>query len=983
MTQQAASVHPAFEWQRSQTIASLNLTVEEYRHRKTGAMHYHLAADFDENVFMVALRTVPMDDTGVAHILEHTVLCGSERFPVRDPFFTMIKRSLNTFMNAMTSSDWTAYPFASQNRKDFDNLLQVYLDAVFFSRLDPLDFAQEGHRLEFEPADDAQGTLTFKGVVFNEMKGAMSSIPSTLWHTLGKYLYPGTTYQYNSGGDPESIPDLTYDQLVAFYRSHYHPSNAIFMTFGDIPAHQHHERFEALALSRFDAQDLSIAVTETRRYHAPIRVQESYAWTEPGSAEDKTHIVMGWLLGRSTNLQDLFEAHLLTAVLLDNSSSILTRALETTELGSAPSPLCGMESSQLELAFLCGLEGSREEHRDAVEQLIMGVLEEVAEHGVPQDQVDAVLHQLELQQREVGGDHYPYGLQLAMTALTAATHRGDPIALLDIEPALARLREATRDPDYIKTLARRLLLDNPHRVTLVMTPDAALAQRRDDAEAARLAEIKNRLSDAQRQEILSQTQALAARQAQQDDVGILPKVGLDDIKPDIQLISGQRHTGSSLPVTSYARGTNGLAYQQVLLRLPALDAAQLRRLPRLAGALTEVGSAGRDYLATQGWQAQVCGDLSAYLRWRGRVDDVQQLDTYLVLSGKALARNGAAQSELIKATLEQPRFDELPRLRELVAQSRARREQAVTGAGHQLAMAAAAAGLSPAAAWSHEWSGLAGLQSLRELDQSLRNDDELERYAAELAALHQAILSGPAQQLLVAEEEVLPGLLDDLDRQWSDTLLQSHAEAAAAVPFSARQVRQLWTANTQVNFCAAAYPTVAPDHPDAAPLTVLGGYLRNGYLHRTIREQGGAYGGGAGHDAASGVFRFFSYRDPRLEETLADFDAAVQWLLREPQQAEALEQAILGVISGLDKPGSPAGAARQAFHNELFGRTPEQRRRFRQRILDTSLDDLRRVATRYLVPEQASIAVLTHTARAEQLVKAQPGWELCSITVES
>jgi Zn-dependent M16 (insulinase) family peptidase len=198
-----------------QAIPSLKIQFEEYRHTETGAQHIHLAADNSENVFLVALRTVPMDSTGVAHILEHTALCGSEKFPVRDPFFMMIRRSLNTFMNAFTSSDWTAYPFASQNKKDFNNLLEVYLDAVFFARLDPLDFAQEGHRLEFATANDSNSDLTYKGVVFNEMKGAMSSINSTLWQTMSKNLYPTSTYHYNSGGEPADIPNLTYDEFKA------------------------------------------------------------------------------------------------------------------------------------------------------------------------------------------------------------------------------------------------------------------------------------------------------------------------------------------------------------------------------------------------------------------------------------------------------------------------------------------------------------------------------------------------------------------------------------------------------------------------------------------------------------------------------------------------------------------------------------------------------------------------------------------------
>ena len=245
----SANTHSAFELLRTESVPSLKVIYEEYRHRETGAQHIHLASDNSENVFLVALRTVPMDSTGVAHILEHTALCGSEKYPVRDPFFMMIRRSLNTFMNAFTSSDWTAYPFASQNKKDFNNLLDVYLDAVFFARLDPLDFAQEGHRMEFADPNDSSTELTFKGVVFNEMKGAMSSINSVLWQTMSKYLYPTSTYHYNSGGDPENIPDLTYEQFIEFYKTHYHPSNAIFLTFGDIPAAEHQEKFQERGFS--------------------------------------------------------------------------------------------------------------------------------------------------------------------------------------------------------------------------------------------------------------------------------------------------------------------------------------------------------------------------------------------------------------------------------------------------------------------------------------------------------------------------------------------------------------------------------------------------------------------------------------------------------------------------------------------------------------------------------------------------------------
>ncbi len=562
--QTAVQDHPAFTLLRKHSIASLNLDIEEYEHRKTGAVHYHLAADNPENVFMVALRTVPEDSTGVAHILEHTALCGSERYPVRDPFFMMIRRSLNTFMNAFTSSDWTAYPFASQNRKDFQNLLEVYLDAVFFSRLDPLDFAQEGHRLEFRDPKDPSSELEFKGVVFNEMKGAMSSVPSQLWQAICKHLFPTTTYHHNSGGDPENIPDLSYEQLVDFYRSHYHPSNAIFLTFGDIPASEHQNQFEELALKRFDALNDKIEVGSEPRFAAPIKALESYPFNED-DAQHKHHVVIGWLLGSSTDLENMLEAQLLTNVLLDNSASPLQQALETSSLGNSPSPLCGIEDSLKELVFVCGLEGCEEHTIDAVEKLVLDTITNVAENGVAYEQLEAMLNQLELTQREISGDGYPYGLHLLLTALGSATHRGDPIALLDMEPAIATVRSKITEPDYIKQLARRMLLDNPHRVTLHMAPDTELSAKRLAAEKARLAKVQASLDAEQTQAIIDQALALQERQQSVEDESILPKVGLEDISEGLPDIPSTKEQSATLPTTCYKRGTNGMVYQQLVM----------------------------------------------------------------------------------------------------------------------------------------------------------------------------------------------------------------------------------------------------------------------------------------------------------------------------------------------------------------------------------------------------------------------------------
>ena len=961
--------HPAFTLVRQAPISSLKIVVEEYRHLVTNARHLHLAAEDNNNAFLVAFLTVPQDSTGVAHILEHTTLCGSRRYPVRDPFFMMIRRSLNTFMNAFTSSDWTAYPFASQSAKDFDNLLQVYLDAVFFPNLHELDFAQEGHRLEFEQPDDPKTALVYKGVVFNEMKGAMSSPIQRLLQMVHSYLFPTITYHYSSGGDPQEIPKLTPDQLRAFHASHYHPSNAIFMTYGDRPAAKHQQLFEECALKYFSALELNLAVPDEQRYDSPQHRVSYYPIESQEVTTNKTHIVLAWLLGRSTDLPTVMNASLLAGVLLNHSASPLRQALETTSLGTAPSPLCGLDDNTREASFMCGLEGSNLEQAAEVEAMILQVLETVAAQGIPLDQVESVLHQIELSQREITGDHFPYGLHLLVNVLSPMIHDGDPVAFLDIDPALVALRENCQDPNFIPNLVRRLLLDNPHRVRVVMAPDSQLAAQQLAQERAQLATLQAKLSADEQNQIIAQAAALQARQHQQDDPELLPKVGLADVPGDLKIPEGKAEViANHLPVTWFTQGTNGMVYQNIVVELPPLAEDLVEILPLFCDCLTEVGCGAKNYLAMAAWQAAVTGGIQARISMRSSISDLQTVRTVLSLSGKALARNQQELATLLQTTLEQARFDELPRLRELMAQLRADGENSVTGRGHHLAMAAASSKVNPVGYLNHRWHGLVGLQALKNLDNALKNEAELAKFANRLEQIRSQLQTASRQWVVVSEAEPQAAIATSLAQLNEQPHFVAKSAQFQPAPIS-DTVKQAWSTHTQVNFCAQVYPTVPGSHPDAPALMVLADFLRNGYLHRALRERGGAYGGGANYDGNTGTFRFYSYRDPRLIETLADFEQAIVWLQNTSDEPRALEEAILGVIARLDRPGSPAGEAINSFFSNLHGRTPAQRREFRRQILQVKMTDLTRIAQTYLLAQRANIAVLSDAKTLAQLPK--------------
>ncbi len=946
----------AFEHQGRRRISALKLDFDTYVHRVTGARHFHMGCEDPNNAFMVAFPTLPADSTGVAHILEHTTLCGSRRYPVRDPFFMMLRRSLNTYMNAFTSGDSTAYPFATQNRKDFSNLLGVYLDAVFFPTLDPLDFAQEGWRLDVDPSDDA--ALLYKGVVYNEMKGAMSAPSMQLWYQLQSAIFRETVYHFNSGGDPSCIPELTHAQLKAFHAKHYHPTHAIFMTYGNFPVSEHHAQIESLALNEFSKNSESMSWDLEPRLVSPIVVNGDYAVTDVSELKRSTHVVWGWLLGESADPKTLLEAHLLAGILLDHSASPLRHYLETTALADAPSELCGLDDSGRELVFCCGVEGTEYEHVDQLNDEILRVLEDVAAAGVEHRSLVAILDRMEMAQRDIGGGGYPYGLQLMGRALPGALYGADPSALLDIDGVLADLRDRIGDPGYIESLVRDCLVNNRHRICAVMRPDEHKFERDKASESARLAAMlkgKNAISLPQ---IRAQAARLKSRQDEPANAEILPKLTLADVPRRRPEVSGGTTTAAGTVVHHYPAATNGLVYMHLVFDLPRLDDAELAQLPIFCEYLTELGAGREDYLQTQARRA-LAGNIHAYASAHTSLVDVDTLDARLVITAKDLWRKHDDLVNNLFEVLEAVRFDETQRLLELIAQSRVDAEASITDRGHQLAMRGAARSLSIGGFLDDLWDGPASIAFVQSVDKNCHDRrDALDKLAQSFERIRSKLLGAPRRTLVVGEEDVLTESVTRLE-----TVAKRPQPHPGLLPFIVRPpdlgANCAWITNTEVNFCAKAYPAVSEGHRDAPTLAVLANFLTDGYLHPMIREKGGAYGAGAQFDLDSASFRFYSYRDPRLAETLDDFDRAPEWLT-ETNDAQRLEESILGVIRTLDKPRSPSGAAIHAFYDQLDGRDGEFRAAYRNAVLNTTSDEVQAVARRYLDPKRAVTAVLTH-----------------------
>ncbi len=645
--------------ERVESIAELDLTLVALVHPASGARHLHLANADTENTFSVAFKTVPADATGVAHILEHTVLCGSRRYPVRDPFFSMLKRSLSTFMNAFTASDWTMYPFSTQNRKDFYNLMDVYLDAAFFPLIDPLSFKQEGHRLEFETADDGSERLVYKGVVFNEMKGAMSSPDQVLGRGLLGALYPDTTYRHNSGGDPAVIPRLTHAELVAFHRRHYHPSNAFFYTYGNLPLADHLAFIEERVLSAFAAIDPGTEVPCQPRWSAPRQMVQHYPLAPGEDPARKHQACVAWL---AADIRDSFEVlvlEVLEQILLGNDSAPLRRALMDSGLGTALSDGSGFDGDNRDTLFACGLKEVAADAGPAVEGIIFETLSALVRDGVPPDLVASAVHQIEFHRKEVTNTPYPYGLKLLLHLAGAWLHGADPAVLLRFDADLARLHSEIATGGFFEARIRRHFLDNPHRVRFVLAPDPQMGSREAARERAELNARQAALSPAEAEAIRADTAALARRQEMVEDVACLPTLALSEIPPRVPVSHPADRYGVA-PALCYPQPTAGIVYLSAVGGIGRVPESRRPLIPFFCYAASRMGTRRRDYAAMARRIDTYTGGVGLGVQARTRFDGPRACLPFVSLGGKALVRNHWVLFEILAELLAEADFSDVP-----------------------------------------------------------------------------------------------------------------------------------------------------------------------------------------------------------------------------------------------------------------------------------------------------------------------------------
>lgn len=927
----------------------------ELEHKATGATHIHISRKDKDNTFSVAFKTVPSDSTGVAHILEHTVLCGSGKFPVRDPFFSMLKRSLNTFMNAFTASDWTMYPFSTQNRKDFYNLMDVYLDSAFFPNLDELSFKQEGHRLEFDKAieeidfqnRDSFG-LVYKGVVYNEMKGAMSSPDQVMGRSLLKVLYPSTTYSNNSGGDPAVIPQLTHEQLKAFHGRHYHPSNAFFYTYGDLPLKDHLSFIQDKVLNGFERIDPKTQVPSQPRWNKPKKETCPYPLGKNEDPSKKCQACVAWL---AADIKDSFEVlvlSLVSEILLGNAASPLRKALIDSELGTALSDGTGFDSDNRDTMFACGLKDVEKNAAEKIEKIIFDVLKNLAENGIDKELIDSAVHQFEFHRKEVTNTPYPYGIRLLLTFCGNWFHGGDPERILEFDTDLKRLRDELAKGPFLENKIKEYFLDNPHRVLFTLVPDQLMEQKENRRVTEEINNIKANMTLSDFEKIKRDATALIDLQEAEEDISCLPTLEIKDIPPEIKIVEAAA-SDAPAEVVCYDQPTSGIFYFSSAVGTGGLPEKLVPLVPFFCSAFSRMGTALRDYAELARLIDAYTGGIGLSCHARTPFDGTDGACLpFITFGGKCLERNQDRMFEIIQELLFKFDFSDQVRLKSLLVEYRAGMESMIVHNGHRFALSLASRNFSSTGALDETWHGIHQLQTIKRMTDDF-SDAALKSISDDLTAMAEILFKrNNFKMALIGEQSALPkavaaasSIHESLDKGETDGFLFSKMNPEEDVP------REGWGTSSAVSFVASSFKTVRMAHEDAPALSVISKMLRSMYLHREIREKGGAYGGFALYNSEDGLFSFASYRDPHICATLDAFDGAGSFIRSGDYDDEDIKEAILQVCSEIDKPDTPAAEARKAFYRKIIGLSDEARRRFKEQLLGLTRDKVMAVAEKY------------------------------------
>lgn len=931
----------AYEVIKKDSIKDLGSEGWILRHKKSGARIALLSNDDENKVFTIGFKTPPADSTGVAHILEHSVLEGSKEFPVKDPFIELVKGSMNTFLNAMTYPDKTLYPVASCNDKDFANLMHVYLDAVFYPAIykEPRIFYQEGWHYEME---DVRDELKLNGVVYNEMKGAFSSSDDVLDREIVRGLFPDTVYANESGGDPDAIPDLTYEQFLAFHSRYYHPANSYIYLYGNMDMAERLIWMDEHYLSHFDKIDVDAQIGLQEPFAEPRETRKTYSITESEPMEHNTYLTCSIAAGDVLDREEYIAFQILDYALCSSQGAPLKQAL--LDAGIGEDVYSDYDSGTRQPYFSIVAKGAEEYQKEEFLRVIEETLEKLSKGGLDKKRLLAGLNYYEFKYREADFGIYPAGLMYGLQMMDSWLYDDEkPFIHIEAGDTYAALRKKV-DSRYFEELISEKLLNNPHRSVLVLAPERGLTARKDEELAKRLALYKESLSETELEKIVEQTRQLLAFQEEPDrpeDLAKIPLLAREDIRRKVEPVILEERCVGDTKLIYHSIPTNGISYFRLLFDVTDISSELFPYIGILKAAFGLVDTENYSYQELFTQTDLLTGGIVPVTNLYPNAKDLTQRRITFEVKGKAFDKNLQDAMALIEEMLIRSDYSDTKRLYEILAELKSRLQSSMMSAGHVVAGGRAVSYFSENAAIQEVLSGMDFYRLLEKIcgdweQEGKKTAEKLSELAKQIFCRENLMLDFISQDEAVYEQfrELAGGLKEKLP-----------VKNAAGQPYRVETVRRNegFLSSSQVQYVCRAGNFLKHGLPYTGALRILKGILGNDYLWNQVRVKGGAYGCMCSF-GKNGDAWFVSYRDPNLAKTIEAFEAAPGWVEQFADDERAMTQAVIGTISEMDTPMNPAAKGLRSLSIYLTNQTEEQLQRERDEVLDATAQDIRALA---------------------------------------
>ena len=936
MSLEKGSLIHGFRLDEVTEVKEINANALKFSHVKSGARLLYLQCEDDNKVFFITFRTPPPDDTGLPHILEHAVLCGSRKFPLKEPFVELAKGSLNTFLNAMTYPDKTVYPIASRNDKDFLNLMDVYMDAVLYPNIydSPYTLMQEGWHYELE---DAEKPLTYKGVVYNEMKGAFSSPEQVLFRKIQESLYPDTPYSNESGGDPDFIPDLTQEDFLAFHKKYYHPSNSYIYLYGNGNVEEHLKFLDEEYLSNFDRIEIDSEIPKQTSFTEMRRYEVEYSISPQEKPEYKTYLSLNYSVGYAIDPFLYLVFPMLQYLLVDNPAAPLKRALLEANIGKDVFGSFG--SYLLQPSFSIVVKDANIEDSEAFKNIVEKTLRKLTAEGIDKKLIEAAINYREFRLREADYGSNPKGLIYGIRCLDSWLYDADPLMHLSFEDTLKQIKKALTEPLF-ERLIEKYILNNTHSSMVIVKPKPGLALEKEKEVLNKLNAYKETLSKAEIDEIIKNTKELIRRQTEPDlpeNLETIPLVELSDIEPKAEVLPLVEKDEAGVKVHHHPITTNGIAYLNLWFDSSAVPMELIPYAGLLIQTLGKVSTRNYSYedlakeinIHTGGINYDVLS-----LAQNGK--DGEFLPKLLVRS-KALTDKLPKLMELLQEVVTGSVFEDTGRLREIIQETRSRMEMYINQSGHLMAMNRLSSYFSASGKYTELSSGIAYYHFLNKLEQNFEAKskeiaENLKR-TAQLIFHKNALIAG-----ITLPEKDYPAFARVFE-EFADNLPKKEAPPAP-FSFTEEPLNEGLLTPSKIQYVAKGYSYIRMGYKYSGKFQVLSTIANLDYLWNRVRVQGGAYGVSVTF-TRSGMMLFSSYRDPNLKETLKAYDEIASYLANFEADEREMQKYIIGTISRLDTPLTPQMKGERADINFFTGLSQEDIQKERDEVLSTSSKDIK------------------------------------------